>query len=120
MTTHENDVASLFDPRSTGHIPVVPPGALPPSWAAGGAPPRHRIVMSLTRRTPPPMCGPGPNRSRQTTPRASQPPTRSPPTKVAFDDVGAAGAVSPPARKSPRPSRTRNVLPAPSRKTARA
>ncbi|AKE01181.1 hypothetical protein XU06_30035 (plasmid) [Rhodococcus erythropolis] len=43
MTTHENDVASLFDPRSTGHIPVVPPGALPPSWAAArtAAPPDH-------------------------------------------------------------------------------
>jgi len=34
MSSHDHDVASLFDPRSTGNIPVVPPGALPPSWAA--------------------------------------------------------------------------------------
>jgi hypothetical protein len=38
MTRQDNDVASLFDPRSTGEIPVVPPGALPPSWAAQRAP----------------------------------------------------------------------------------
>ena len=60
MTTHERDVASLFDPRSTGHIPVVPPGALPPSWAAArtAAPPDRR--ESDPPHTPDVWAGPEP------------------------------------------------------------
>ncbi|SEB79213.1 hypothetical protein SAMN04490239_1678 [Rhodococcus koreensis] len=37
MTTddNDNDIASLFDPQLEDPVPVIPPGALPPSWAAG-------------------------------------------------------------------------------------
>ncbi len=35
MTTYDNDIASLFDPQLEDPVPVIPPGALPPSWAAG-------------------------------------------------------------------------------------
>lgn len=36
MTTYDdNDIASLFDPQLDDPVPVIPPGALPPSWAAG-------------------------------------------------------------------------------------
>ena len=34
MTTYDNDIASLFDPQLEDPVPVIPPGALPPSWAA--------------------------------------------------------------------------------------
>nr|WP_271209481.1 ATP-binding protein [Rhodococcus wratislaviensis]GLK34029.1 ATPase [Rhodococcus wratislaviensis] len=46
MTTYDdNDIASLFDPQLEDPVPVIPPGALPPSWAAG-------------RQTPAPQPGP--------------------------------------------------------------
>ncbi|MBT2266021.1 ATP-binding protein [Rhodococcus erythropolis] len=34
MTVPENDIAALFDPKLDDPVPVIPPGALPPSWAA--------------------------------------------------------------------------------------
>ena len=34
MTVHDNDIAALFDPKLDDPVPVIPPGALPPSWAA--------------------------------------------------------------------------------------
>ncbi|GAA3136776.1 hypothetical protein GCM10020255_012060 [Rhodococcus baikonurensis] len=34
MTVPENDIAALFDPKLDDPVPVIPPGTLPPSWAA--------------------------------------------------------------------------------------
>lgn len=34
MTFPDNDIAALFDPKLDDPVPVIPPGALPPSWAA--------------------------------------------------------------------------------------
>ncbi|WP_225730962.1 MULTISPECIES: ATP-binding protein [unclassified Nocardia] len=37
MSVHDNDIAALFDPNFDQPVAVVPPGALPPSWAAARA-----------------------------------------------------------------------------------
>ncbi|WP_063045019.1 ATP-binding protein [Nocardia pseudovaccinii] len=59
MSVNDNDIASLFDPNFDEPVHVVPPGALPPSWAAARAaatpaPPDNRhLAWSKAQPAPP-------------------------------------------------------------------